>query len=137
MNPVFTGVYNLFKALPANTFYTAIGGRLYKDQAPQGATFPYCVYFSVSDVDELNFTDEQEDFLIQFNIFSLNNSATEAGTLLESLKTMFDNCNLTVTDWRHLKFQRDFVIPNNDFSQVTPIQGYSVQYNVLLEKERS
>ena len=137
MNSLFAAIYNQFSASTTTGFYNDISGRMYHNVVPQGATFPYCVYFSVSDVDELNFTDEHEDFLIQFNIFSLNNSATEAGTLLESLKTMFDNCNLTVTDWRHLKFQRDFVIPNNDFSQVPPIQGYSVQYNVLLEKERS
>ena len=137
MNALFQGIWNWFSNTTGSGFYIDISGRMYHNVAPQGATFPYCVYFSVSDVDELNFTDEHEDFLIQFNIFSLNNSATEAGTLLESLKTMFDNCNLTVTDWRHLKFQRDFVIPNNDFSQVPPIQGYSVQYNVLLEKERS
>jgi len=88
----------------------------------------------VSDYDDLDFTDEHEDFLIQFNIFSQKNSALEAGTLLESLKTMFDNCSLTVTGWRHLKFQRDWVVPNDDYSQDTPIMGYAVQYSVLLEK---
>lgn len=90
----------------------------------------------MSDYDDLDFTDEHEDFLIQFNIFSQKNSALEAGTLLESLKTMFDNCSLTVTGWRHLKFQRDWVVPHDDYSQDTPIMGYAVQYSVLLEKAR-
>lgn len=118
-------------------FYNDINGRLYHNVAPQHATFPYAVYFSVSDVNELNFSDEQEDFLIQFNIFTQSNAALSAGNLLESLKAMFDNCNLTVTDWRHIGFQRDFVIPNNDPTQGPPIMGYSVQYNALIEKERS
>ena len=95
------------------------------------------MYFSVSDFDDLDFTDEREDLLIQFNVYSENESALEAGNLLESLKTMFDNCDLTVTDWRHLQFQRNLVIPNDDFSQIPPIHGYSVEYDVLLEKARS
>lgn len=137
MNALFKAIWDQFAATTTTGFYNEVSGRMYHNVAPQQAPFPYAVYFSVSDVDELDFTDEREDFLIQFNIFTQDNSALPAGNLLESLKTMYDNASLTVTDWRHLKFQRDFVIPNNDFSQVPPIQGYSVQYNALLEKERS
>lgn len=137
MNSLLKGIWDHFSATTGSGFYNDVSGRMYHILAPQQATFPYCVYFSVSDVDDLDFTDEHEDFLIQFNIFSQNNSALEAGTLLESLKTMFDNCSLTVTGWRHLQFQRDQVTPNNDTEQVPPIMGYSVDYNVLLEKERS
>ena len=137
MNSLFTAIYNRFATTTGSGFYNDVSGRMYLNHAPQEATFPFCVYFSVSDVDELDFTDEREDFAIQFNIFSENNSATEAGNLLESLKTMFDNCSLTVTDWRHLQFQRNLIMPNNDFSQVPPIHGYSVEYDVLLEKARS
>jgi hypothetical protein len=137
MNPLFKGIWNHFSATTTTGFYNDISGRMYHNVAEQQTTFPYCVYFSVSDFDELDFTDEHEDFLIQFNIFTRDNSALEAGELLESLKTMFDNCSLTVTGWRHLLFRRNSVIPNNNYDQVPPIQGYSVDYNVLLEKERT
>lgn len=136
MNGLFQGIYNHFAQTTTTGFYNDVSGRMYHNKAPQSATFPYCVYFSVSDVDELDYTDEREEFLIQFNIFSQNNSALEADNLLDSLETMFDNASLTVTDWRHLQFQRNFVIPNNDLDQVPPIMGYSVQYTALLEKER-
>ena len=136
MNALFKGIWNRFATTTGAGFYNDISGRMYHNKAPQGATFPYCVYFSVSDVDDLDFTEEHEDFLIQFNIFSQNNSAVEAGDLLETLKTMFDNCSLTVTDWRHLQFQRSLTLPNNDFLQDPPIHGYSVEYEVLLEKAR-
>ena len=136
MNSLFQGIYNHFSANTTTGFYNDVSGRMYLGQAPQGAVFPYCVYFSVSDIDELDFSEEREDFLLQFNIFSQNNSALEAGNLLESLKTMFDNCSLTVTGWRHLQFKRSMVHPNSDFTQVPPIQGYSIDYDVLLEKER-
>ena len=137
MNLLFQSIYNRFSATTTTGFYNDLSGRMYLNNAPQEATFPYCVYFSVSDIDELDFGEEREDFLLQFDIFSQNNSALEAGDLLESLKTMFDNCSLTVTGWRHLQFQRGNIYPNNDLTQVPPIQGYSVEYDVLLEKSRS
>jgi hypothetical protein len=137
MNSLFQGIYDHFSATTTTGFYSDVSGRMYHNVAPQESVFPYCVYFSVDDVDDLDFTDEHEEFTIQFNIFSQNNSAREAGNLLESLKNMFDNCNLNVTGWSHLQFQRDMVTPNNDFNQVPPIQGYGVTYDVLLEKQRS
>ena len=137
MNLLFQAIYNHFSATTDSGFYNDVSGRMYPNFASQGATFPYCVYFSVTDDNDLDFTDEHEDFLLQFNIFSQNNSALEAGNLLESLKTMFDNCSLTVTGWRHLQFQRGNIYPNGDYEQSPPIQGYSVEYNVLLEKARS
>lgn len=136
MNGLFKAIWNHFATTTASGFYNDISGRLRHNRARQGDTFPYCVYFSVSDVDDLDFTDEHEDFLIQFNIFTQKNSAEQAGDLLEALKTMFDNCSLTVTNWRHLGFQRQWVVPNDDYSQDTPIMGYAVQYSVLLEKGR-
>ena len=137
MNALFTAIYNRFETTTGSGFYNDLSGRMYLNHAPQEATFPYCVYFPVTDYDELDFTDEREDFLMQFNVFSQNNSAIEAGELLESLMTMFDNCSLTVTGWKHLQFQRSLVMPNNDFSQEPPIHGFSIEYDVLLERQRS
>ena len=137
MNALFAGIWDRFATTTGSGFYNDVSGHLYLKHAPQEASFPYCVYFSVSDVNELDFTDEREDFSIQFSVFSQNNSALEAGNLLTSLKTMFDNCSLTVTGWRHLQFQRSLVMQNNDFDQVPPIHGYSVEYDALLEKART
>ena len=136
MNSLFTAIFSHFSATTDSGLYSDLSGRMYLNFAPQGVTFPYCVYSSVVDIDELDFSDEREDFTIQFDIFTENNSAIEAGQLLESLKTMFDDCSLNVTGWRHLEFSRVGVTPNNDFSTEPAIQGYSVEYDVLLEKER-
>jgi len=137
MNSLFKGIYDHFSATTTTGFYNDVSGRMYLNKAEQESEFPYCVYFLVSDIDELDFSDEREDLTIQFNIFSQNNSAVEAGNLLESLKTMFDNCNLNVAGWDHLEFKRDMIHPNNDFTQIPPIQGYSIDYEVLMEKRRS
>lgn len=136
MNALFKAIYTYFSLNPTEGFYLDIGGRMYLNVAPQEVTFPYCVYFSVADDSNPDFTDEHEEFEIQFNIFSQNNSALEAGNLLESLKTMFDYCSLSVSGWSHLDFRRTSVLQNNDFGQVPPIQGYSIMYDVLLERTR-
>ena len=156
MNSLFTAIYTLFTPSTLITeagdtriteagdtritekfidFYNDIGGRLYLDVAPQAATFPYCVYTG-DRINEMDFTDERRAFSIQFDIFTQNNSALSAGNILENLKTVFDNCVLSVSGWRHLQFKRDMINPNNDFSQVPPVVGYSIDYDVLLEKAK-
>lgn len=141
MNPLFQAIYNKYNVSTGHGAYTSVSGRFYHNVAPQGVTFPYVVYFEVTNIDDLYFAEEQENFLIQFDIYSQaksqNRSALEAGQIFENFKSLFDNCILTVTDWRHIGFQRDLTIPNNDFTQDPPVLGYSVQYDVLIEKERS
>ena len=136
MNALFSAIWNRFNSTTGG-FYNDVSGRMYLYKAPQETPFPYCVFFSVTDYDDVDFSDEQEDILIQFNVFSQNNSATQAGNMLEDLKTLFDDCRLTVTGWNHIYFNRRLVTPNNDVGQVPPIYGYSVEYDVLLEKQRS
>ena len=137
MNELFTAIYNKYNDDTSHGAYTNMGGRFYLNKAPQNATFPYCVYFEVVEVSEVDFTENREDFTIQFNVFSQNNSATEAGTILGNMKSLFDDCSLTVTDWSHIHMQRRNVYPNNDFGQSPPIQGYSIEYDVLIEKTKT
>ena len=135
MNSLFTAIYNKFTATTTG-FYNDVSGRMYLYKAPQDAPFPYCVYFPVSDLNDVDFSDETEEFLVQFNVFSQSNSATEAGTLLASLKTLYDDCDLTVTGWRHLEFSRGTVYPLNNYDKETTTYGYAVEYDVTLEQER-
>lgn len=137
MNALFAAIWSIFEADKLSGFYLAIDGRMYLKVAPQNTTrqvFPYCVFDMITDDNDVDFSDEREEFEIQFNIFSLDNSGIEAGTLLESLKEMFDNATLTVTGWNALDFKRQRVLSNDDFSQVPPINGYSVMYDVLIER---
>ena len=136
MNALQQAIYNKYNASTGHGAYTSVSGRFYLNVAPQGITFPYVVYFEVTDVDDLYFCEELQEHRIQFDCFSQDNSALEAGQIYENLKSLFDNCSLTVTDWRHIGFQRDLTIPNNDFTQKPFIHGYSIQYNVLIEKAR-
>lgn len=92
---------NLKKAIYAKlsgSLLTAdIGGRLFDTQAPEGSQYPYVVYLIVSDVPEKTFTEDFENVLIQFSLFSATpNDSTEAETMFGHLKTLFDECAMTI-----------------------------------------
>ncbi|MCP4568381.1 MAG: hypothetical protein GY841_12460 [FCB group bacterium] len=135
MNALFTGIYGEKAGSALNT---ALGGRFYINMAPQNVAFPYCVYFLVSAEHEYDFSDEHEEFIIQFNLFdqNSNHSALALGVILGNLKTVYDDAALTVTGYRALKMTRDFVFSNNDTTTDPPVFGYSVQYTILLEKAK-
>lgn len=133
MKTLFTGIYSLFVAEPANAFYTAIGGRLYLGEAPQGATYPYCVYSMPSNVPEYYFSGERlEEFLIQFSIFDKDGSASDIGTLFENLKTLFDDCTVTVAGYTCLIFERS--LARLIRHPADNVWQHTVQYEVTLEK---
>lgn len=130
MKPLFTGIYNLFKATPANNFYNAVGGRLYLHEAPQGATFPYAVYFLVSGMPEYWLSGPTfEEPVIQFSLFSDSESASEVTDLYTYLTALFDDCTLTVSGYTPIIFERQNYQLLRD-----PIDGtwhYIVEYDGL------
>ena len=138
MNELFTAIWNIFIANPLEGFYLAVGGRMHKYVAPQESTFPYSVFQIVGDDTDFDFTDTREEITIQFDVYSQDNSNTEAGNLIQSLKDMFDNAQLSVSGWNVISWTRQNPArPKNDFKQVTPIQGYYVEYDIILEKQRN
>ncbi|MCK4824253.1 hypothetical protein KA005_51350, partial [bacterium] len=51
--------------LSGSDFSSAIGGRLFKGQAPDGTEYPYAVYLVISDVPERTFSELYENVIIQ------------------------------------------------------------------------
>jgi hypothetical protein len=79
---------------------TDVSGRIYLDQYPSSespATFPYCVFFIVSGVPHRTFTERYTNTLIQFSLFSSSQSAVEITNMYNDLKTLLDECSLTIT----------------------------------------
>lgn len=132
MKPLFTGIFTKFTALPANSFYTALSGRLYSRWAPQNTAFPYAVVDIVSGIGDWNFTNDFDDIDLQISLFSRSTSETEIGNLLTYLRALYDDTALTVTGYTHL-----FMQYNQYWSLANPdekIRQYTVQYNILLQK---
>lgn len=137
MKALFTGIYSHFTAESGgahNTFYTNIGGRLYFTRAPQGATFPYAVFWMVSHSPEYYFNNElYEEFAIQFDLFDEDQSSSNIGTYVSNMQTLFDDAAVTVTGYGTLIFERELahLLRHEDIN----IWQWAVEYTVLLEKE--
>jgi len=136
MKALLDGIYTLFTAAPGgtyNTFYVAVGGRMYLARAKQGETIPYVTYHLITDTNDWNFSHDFETALIQFNIF--HTSSTSAGTILGYLETLYDDCTLSVTGWTNVFMQREFTQLIR-FDEEN-LWMYVVQYRVLLQKVRT
>lgn len=94
------------KCAAGTSLYTDIGGRMYKGEAPQRATFPYVVFFVVSDVPEYPSSHTIEEVLVQFSIYSITSSSTEIEDALTDLRTLYDNCSLSITSNTLIHFTR-------------------------------
>lgn len=133
MKELLSAVKTYFDNNSGSDFYTGLSGRLYHKRAPQGAAFPYCVFFLIDDVPQYWFADEEaEEALLQFSIFSDSNSATEVLNLYDYLKTLFDGCALTVSGYQHVSFDRDWMRYVEDPQDTT--WQCDVHYRVLIKK---
>jgi len=127
----------LYTKAGSSAFMTSIGNRLFENEAPDGAAFPYCVYQIVSDVKEWEFTERFRDILVQFSIFSTASGSTEIKDIYTNLIALYDECSFSITSntlvwmWRNnLTTMRDEV--------TTPIGTlgvwhYSVDFDAYIE----
>ena len=76
---------------------SAVAGRIFLDEAPEGTEYPYVVFLIVSDVPDKTFTEIYEDVLLQFSLYSASASAAEISTMYADLKALLDECALTIT----------------------------------------
>ena len=87
----------MFGKLSGSALASHIGTRLYKGRAPDDATYPYIVFMIVSNMPEKTFSEDFETTVIQFSIFSSTSGSTEAENIYTDLKTLYDECAMTVT----------------------------------------
>jgi len=87
----------IFGKFTSSSFSNDVGGRVFLDEAPTGAEFPYCVYFVVAGTPENAFQKKGKEILIQFSLFSSSQSAVEITGMYNDLIALFDECTLTIT----------------------------------------
>lgn len=135
MKNFFTGIYTYFGTTNCQSFSSAIAGRLYLNEAPTTADFPYAIYSLVANEYDENWHTGYDEALVDFELYSdSTGGATEITDLYEHLKTGFDNANFSVTSNSLLRFKRENawlnklpdVVPNKSIWQ------YVVQYRCLL-----
>lgn len=134
MKVLFEGIYSLFNT--TNDFNTAVSGQMFPHKVDQeDATFPYAAYYLITDYNDYNFSDDYEDFMVQFSIYSDNNSPSEVLTIFEYLKTLFDDAEPTVTGYTVLEFKRTMMRLTNGLEGDT--YQIDVDYEIKLERERT
>lgn len=129
-------IVNLFSSTsgsPAvhNSFYTAIGGRLYFKVAPQDTSYPYSTFHIGPEVYDYMFKENFDNVIVQFNIYSTQKSSVEVGNATRYLKSLFDWCKLVVSDFTFLKMER--IYSTIDWFQEEDYWQSVVQYRILLE----
>lgn len=128
MRTLFQAIYTAYLAsgLPAG----GLTG-LYNTEAPPGAAFPYGVFTLVSDVPDWTFSEDFENCLVQFNLFSDHKtSPVEICALFELLKVAFDFVDLTVSGYKSVSLTREL----STLLRIDMVWQYTVTYRIYLEK---
>jgi len=144
MEALFKGILGRFVGVGGSTpaFWTDIGGRMYMSENPQGTVYPNATFNLVHNSNDWTFTDDFDNSLIQFNLYSMSKSAVEILDAEKKLRLLYDNCALASTDlgstWAHVLMQRDGSwldkIPHPDGTGGGNIWRYVIEYKVMLTK---
>jgi hypothetical protein len=137
MKATITGIMTAFTAAPGgvtNSFYNALGGRMYLDEAPEGAEMPYCVFMVVSGTPERTFSEIYTDALIQFSLFSSSSGAGEVADLYDYLKALYDEKALTISGSTLVWCRESNLQPMIDEITTTAgtewVRHWAVDYNI-------
>lgn len=128
----------IFGKLAGSALNTAIGGRLFKGRAPEATVYPYAVFYLVSDTPADTFTDKIDNVLVQFSLFSETPSSSEVEDLYTHLKTLYDDCSLTVAGRTVIWMVREnamlMVEDDTTPAGAGQVWHYAVDYNIIEQR---
>jgi hypothetical protein len=126
MTDLFTAIITRYEAVSLSASLTG----LYNTQAPQDVTFPYGVFQLISDTPDWTFSENFENILLQFNLFSDTSDPVEICDLFELLKTAFDFLELSVANYETVSMIRENANLTRD-----GYWQYNVTYRILLQRD--
>lgn len=107
IEPLTTAIYNKLTGNAA--FNTAMGGRIFYEEykttdGSLPATYPFAIFFYVSDIPDLTFNTLREDVLFQVSIFDNASSAVNMLDYTTKLRAVLDfdpssPPTLSITGW--------------------------------------
>jgi len=130
---------SIYSKTTGSALASRVDSRIYKGRADQGSDYPYVVFNVISDVPDDTFTEELEDVLDQFSLFSATYGTTEVENMYTDLKTLYDKCTLSITGSTllHMLRQNAVLMPEDHTapSGVTtggtiPVWHYAVTYEI-------
>jgi len=127
----------IYSQISGSDFASDIGSRFFKGQAPEGTVYPYAVYQVVSDVQNNTFSNDHEDVIIQFSLYSSASGTTQIENMLTHLKALYDECSMSITDETLIWFKRDnavFQVEDHTTPSGTQrVWAWYVDYRVIVE----
>lgn len=135
-------VDSIYEALAADSaLQTKISGgasdkKIYNVIARQDATFPYIVIGFLTGIPMGVFRDleDMEDCTIYINIFSDSGSALEAGEILDLVKAVLDDADLTISGYTNDMVCRREFIGAVTYDLDTQVWKIPLRYRIIAEK---
>ncbi len=127
------------KCTSATDLYADIGGRLFKGRAPQGAEFPYVVFFVVTDNPDNAFAKDGDEAIVQFSVFSKTAGNAEAENIVAHLRALYDDVALTITGHTLIGFAWQNTVPMAD-EIITPdgtVEAWHYAVDYLATRQES
>lgn len=129
----------IYGKLSGSALEAHILDRMYPGRAPEGCEYPYIVYLIVSNSPEKTFTEDFERTIVQFSLFSATSGSTEIQNIYTDLKTLYDECAMTVTatTWFHWmkRINANLMIEDHTISSrqggTIKVWHYAVDYEIL------
>ena len=122
--------------LSGSALAARIANRMFKGQADEGTDYPYAIFFVVTDMPERTFSEDFQDVVVQFSLFSITSGTTEIENMYADLNTLYDDKTpFAVTGstmiWMR-RSQANFLVEDH----TTPtgsqrVWHYAVDYEVL------
>lgn len=114
---VIQAVNALFDANPAHAFVTGVGGRFAFNEAVQGWSLPYSVFFVIDDLNKDTFSERLDNVLIQFSVWAKTGVA--ALKLASLAYGLFEGQEMTADGVEPFRLHRDMPVPLMDESDGT------------------
>jgi hypothetical protein len=115
-----------------------VNGRIYLDEAPHGAEFPYVVFLIVSGVPENLFAQKGDIVTVQFSLFSISRGLAEITDMYGDLIALFDDISLTITGDTCINMARENLMTMVEDIGATPngngtVRHWAVDYSIHIE----
>jgi len=121
------------KAVNDPTLSSLVSDRVSFMKMEQGKSLPYITFNFVNNVKDRDSEDIWEQTLVEFQLFSDDNSSNEINALTEAIVNLFDDVILSVTDYTSIKFIR-----TNDFFNIpfdNEVWDKRIRYEVEFQKD--
>ena len=126
----------IYAKLAGSAFSISLGGRIYFQQAPAEATFPYCVYDLVDYLREDTFAYQIATVNVQFAIYAKASlkGVLSPGELLAAqaqLWALYDFCTLTPATFTFVYMKRTLSLlrRNTEANTLQALTQYEIRIN--------